>query len=132
MNPVLVDTSVWIRFLRGDGTRETGMLELLIETGAAAVCGVVLCELYPLGGSIKVRQEADRFFRSLPVLPDPPELWKTVTGMRTACVTAGVKGIGLPDLVVAAVAVHNSAALLSMDSHFQQIRTAGTALSLAG
>lgn len=131
MRVVLVDTSVWVRFLRGEQSNEVKALEVLVETGAASVCGLVLCELFPLGGSARIREESERFFRGLPRLPEPPELWETVLALKTRCIKAGVTGMGLPDLVIAAVAIHSDAALLTLDKHFVSIRRAAPELDLA-
>jgi len=132
MTAVLVDTSVWVRFLRGEQHHAAGALDLLVATGVASVCGLVLCELYPLGGSGKSREDAERFFRALPVLADPPDLWGVVSRVKTKCVKSGVSGVGIPDLIVVCVALHNNAPLLSLDKHFAAIARAVPELRIAG
>jgi predicted nucleic acid-binding protein len=113
--PVLVDTSVWRRYLAGKTTRqETSALQgLLDEDGALAVHGAVLGELI-LGG-LAAREE--ELLRRLPLAPE----------CATAEVLAFIKhrdlarrGVGWVDAHLLASALVLTGALWTVDRRLHE------------
>jgi predicted nucleic acid-binding protein len=121
MATTLVDTSVWVDFFKGVSATHVEALDRLVETGNAAVCGVVLCELLPMGHTASERNETEEYFASIRLLDDPPALWNSVLDIKKRCRSAGVSGIGVADYIIAAVAQHNKVKVLSADAHFRLI-----------
>ncbi len=114
----LVDTSLWVEFLRGEKTAIRKRLETLLDENRAVVAGIILAEL--LTG---IRKEKDRHFLEecflgLPCLESTTEMF-SLAGTMGASLRK--KGITLPlsDLLVAALAKKHGLTVLTLDHHFQ-------------
>ncbi|WP_233130109.1 PIN domain-containing protein [Synechococcus sp. 1G10] len=59
-------------------------------------------------------------FATLPTLPTPADLWQHSTALGQACRQVG-RRVGSLDLLVAAVALHHNAVLVSFDADFEAI-----------
>jgi predicted nucleic acid-binding protein len=116
----LIDTSLWIDFTRVRSPQsvkqfiapfvldpvahlaEPVTFEVLRSASAAEAIGIV------------------RRFQTLPTLTTPPDLWNQATQFGQACRR---KGFTVPaiDLLIAAVAIHHGAELITFDGDFQHI-----------
>ena len=56
----------------------------------------------------------------MPSLPTPPDLWQQATALGQACRAIGRTVLSL-DLLVAAVALHHDAVLVSFDADFEAV-----------
>lgn len=111
---VLVDTSVWINYLRGD--RQAQGLDTLIDENLIVVNELVLSELIPaltIGGQIKLIA----LLRLLPVQPLSID-WNEIQLIQIRCMKKGFNGIGIPDLIVAQNALQHHVSLYTLDKHF--------------
>ena len=111
---VLVDSSVWVAYLRGNG--DPSPVDALIEEGLIATNDIILAELMP---PLLVRGENKlvgllRVMERLPLSVD----WDEIVRMQVACLRGGINKVGIPDLIVAQHAMQNDLALFSRDKHF--------------
>ncbi len=116
---VLVDTSVWIDFLRGADAAVRG-LGRLMKTGRIVICGQVLQEV--LQGS-----RDEKAFRKL---VDSMQVWEMEAErpedfVEAARIFARLRwnGVTIPpsDCLIAAVAIRNNCHLYASDSDFESI-----------
>jgi len=112
---VLVDTSVWINYLRED--RHGKSLDVLIDENLIVVNELVLSELIPaltIQGQIKLIA----LLQLLPVQPLSID-WNEIQLIQTKCLKKGFNGVGIPDLIVAQNALQHHALLYTLDKHFR-------------
>ena len=98
--------------------------------GASPVCGITLGlapDLLELddfellrSARPKERRQQETHFAILPTLPTPADLWPRAITLGQACRPIGRSVLSL-DLLVAAVALHHNAALVSFDADFEAI-----------
>ena len=123
MNGVLVDTSVWVAFFRGDAGEKaaTDALAYLISGDEALVNDIILTELLP---QMAVRGERDCIdalsgIRAPAVATD----WAMLRALQEKCLKAGINKVGIPDLMIAQEAMRLGVPLFSLDRHFALIAT---------
>jgi predicted nucleic acid-binding protein len=112
---VLVDTSVWIDYLRV-GTRSQ-TLDILIDENLIVVNELILSELIPT----LALQGQSKFISLLQLLPTQPILidWNEIRLMQTRCLKKGFNGIGIADLIIAQNAIQHHTPLYTLDKHFR-------------
>jgi len=117
----VVDSSVWVDFLRGDRAAVKRVGDLLDE-GAATVCGPVVAEV--VSGAQNAAEHAllKELFGGLEWLADPQGLWPRVADFRFALGRGGFRA-GLIDLAIATAALDSGLPLVTRDRGFQRIRT---------
>jgi len=130
MNNVIIDSSVWIDFFTGRSPAAALTIDRHISDLSAAVCGLILSELLPMGRTQHERNEIEEYLRALTCLPDPPMLWENVIELKKAFRLRGISGIGIPDIILCAVALHNNCPIISSDAHFEKIRHAAPELRI--
>ncbi|BBO72941.1 twitching motility protein PilT [Desulfosarcina widdelii] len=115
---VLVDSSVWIDYFKGDGN--TSKLDYLIDENLIAVNDLILTELIPF---LKLRNQR----RLVNLLNAVYKIklsiqWKQLMSWQYQCLKSGLNGIGIPDLIIAQNALQNDCMLYSLDHHFELIK----------
>ena len=116
---VLVDSSVWIAFLRDDGGPELDVLGELVSDGRAATTDVVLLEV--LAGPTDERHAARlaRFLAGAELLRQlSPGDAEEAAALYRACRRAGETPRSLNDCLVAAVAIRSGVPVLHRDRDF--------------
>ncbi|MGY1672968.1 type II toxin-antitoxin system VapC family toxin [Geodermatophilus sp. SYSU D00710] len=116
---VLVDSSVWIAYLRGEQGAETDLLHELVAGGEAAVTDVVLLEV--LAGTTDEERAGQlaRFLAGAELLrQESPVDTETAAALFRACRRAGETPHSLNDCVVAAVALRHGVGVLHRDRDF--------------
>lgn len=68
-------------------------------------------------------QQIQAQFRVLPILPTPADLWNRAAELGQDCRKAGINP-GSLDLLIAQVAIHHGAELVTFDADFQAIANA--------
>lgn len=114
MSGVLVDTSIWIDFFRGN--QVANPLFDLIENNQIITNDLILAELIP---SINRRKEEK--LRELLLSIQKIELsinWPEIISMQTMNLRNGNNNIGIPDIIIAQNALHNDLILFENDKHF--------------
>ncbi len=115
---VLVDSSVWIAFFRGDPL-PASQLDTLLAEDRVSVNELILCELIPIL-NLRKQHKLVRLLRAIPCLPLTPD-WPGIEAMQSACLRLGYNGIGIPDLLIAQNAIEGRLPLFSLDKHFAAI-----------
>lgn len=115
---VLVDSSVWIDYFRGD--ENSFKLDFLIDENLIAVNDLILTELIPF---LKLRNQR----RLINLLNTVYKIalsiqWKQLMRWQYRCLKSGFNGIGIPDLIIAQNALQNDCMLYSLDHHFELIK----------
>ena len=112
---VLVDSSVWIAYFRGEETR--GILNVLIDENLVVINELILAELLP---SLRVRRQ-DQLAELLAEIPRLPLgiQWDQLVEMQVTCIKNGINKVGLPDLMIAQNAMEHKVLLYSLDKHFR-------------
>ena len=116
----LIDTSVWVDFTRH---RSPQSLKRFIEPIVTAD-GVALAEpiMFEVMRHIGDNEAASlrRQFRLVPVLETPPDLWRMAIDLGQRCSRSGI-AVGPLDLLIATVAIHHQADLVTFDRGFERI-----------
>jgi predicted nucleic acid-binding protein len=117
---LLLDTSIWIDFTR---SRSPAPLKQFIAPFVldpeAHLAEPVRFELMRSARPAETRQLEPQF-ATLPTLPSPADLWQRAMILGQACRQIGRTVLCL-DLLVAAVALHHDALLVSFDDDFEAI-----------
>ena len=120
---ILVDTSVWIDFLKHYPSPEAQALRNFLERDELlAITGLIYAEILQ---GIRDRKMVERVKRDLSVLTilDPSGLpaYEAAAGLYHACRVRGVTLRSMVDCVIAAVAIENRIPILHKDLDFSQI-----------
>ncbi|MCP9782750.1 PIN domain nuclease [Cyanobium sp. WKJ7-Wakatipu] len=117
---LLLDTSLWIDFTR---TRSPAPLKQFIAPFVldpeAHLAEPVRFEMLRSARPDETRQLKAQF-DTLPTLSTPADLWQRAIDLGQACRQIGQTVLSL-DLLVAAVALHHNALLVSFDADFEAI-----------
>ncbi len=117
---LLLDTSLWIDFTRA---RSPVALKQFIAPFVldpeAHLAEPVRFELLRSARPDETRQ-LEAQFATLPTLPTPADLWQRAIDLGQACRQIG-RTVLILDLLVAAVALHHKAVLVSFDANFETI-----------
>ena len=118
MSLVLVDTSIWVDYFRGNPVAND--LDKLIETNQIATNELILAELLP---SIMFRKEKDlgRLLQAVKKF-DLRIDWQEIVRMQTKNLEAGNKHVGIPDIIIAQNAIQNDLILFENDKHFRTMK----------
>jgi predicted nucleic acid-binding protein len=111
---VLVDTSIWVDYLRSGNFSEK--LEYLIDENLIVTNDLILAELVPF---LKIRKQKRLIsillhIRRLDLLID----WNQIIDFQYKCLENGINGVGIPDLIIAQNAIQNDCEIFSQDNHF--------------
>ena len=114
---VLVDTSIWISYFRGDG--DSRYMDILFDENLIATNDLILTELIPF---LKIKKQ--RKLINLLKKIDKYTIcidWDGIINMQVKCVRNGINGIGIPDLITAQNAIQNNLRIYSEDKHFRLV-----------
>jgi predicted nucleic acid-binding protein len=120
---VLVDTSVWIDFLRGSKSPQRHTLHQMIEESLpVAVCGIILQEILQ---GVSTDADVRRITEHLALFPylkiQEPKVFSSAAEIYRICRKRG-KTIRKPvDCLIAAIAIQNQISLLHKDRDFDHI-----------
>jgi predicted nucleic acid-binding protein len=119
LSSVLVDTSGWIAFFRGDRDA-VNRIDPLLRSGEAALSGPVYAELLSGARTRSAFEVLRSLLGSLEWLEEPAVAWDRVAEARFALARQGVQA-SLVDLLIAVTAAEAGAALLTRDRDFGRI-----------
>lgn len=117
---VLVDTSVWIAFFRSGKTVDARNLDTLLEEGSACICGLVETELLP-GLRRADRERVKDLLEGLPRVETPESIWDIMRDIQVKALGKRIGPFSIPDLIIAAVALHYGLPVFTRDRHFVDI-----------
>lgn len=119
----IIDSSLWVDFTRARSPRKLKeFIAPYVLAPDAALAEPVVFEVLRHAGDDE-RRPIEAQFRTLPLLPTPPGLWRTATRLGQACRKAAVRA-GSLDILIAAVALHHGAEIQTFDADFHAIATA--------
>jgi predicted nucleic acid-binding protein len=118
----LIDTSLWIDFTRTRSPRELKQfIAPFILHPEAHVAEPVTFEVLRHAATEEIRQ-LTQYFQTFPQLETPADVWSVAAGLGQACRKQGI-GTGSLDLLIASVALHHAATVITFDDDFARIAT---------
>ncbi len=117
---VIIDTSVWIAFFRSAHSQEKPSVIHLLDEERVMLVGVVLSELIQGTRSHQERAHLQDTLIALPYLEMTPHTW-LLTGKMGGQLRGKGMTVGIPDLIVAALAQEYDCQVYSLDSDFRRI-----------
>ncbi len=112
---ILVDTSIWVAYLRDGNFSEK--LHFCIDEDLIVTNDLILAELIPF---LKVRNQKKlisllQTIKRLDLFID----WNQIIDYQYQCLKNGLNGVGIPDLIIAQNAIQNDCEIFSQDNHFR-------------
>ena len=117
---VIIDTSVWIAFFRFSHSPEKPSVLHLLDEERVMLVGIVLSELIQGARSTQEQEDLQDTLIALPYLEMTPHTWLLTGEMGGELRGKGVT-VGMPDLIVAALAQEYDCQVYSLDSDFRRI-----------
>ena len=119
MSKVLIDTSVWIAFFRGQPEAEH--LNTLIDINAICTNQLILSELIPALTLQKEFEVIELLYamHSLELRID----WEEVIHFQEENLKHGINHVGIPDLIILQNALQHKVPIFSFDKHFSLMST---------
>jgi predicted nucleic acid-binding protein len=112
---VLVDSSVWIEYFKGN--EKTLPLNRLLDVNTVCINDLILAELLP---SINQKKETVLKELLLTITKIPLSInWNTIIYMQTQNLKNGLNKVGIADLIIAQNVMDNDLELFSLDRHFE-------------
>ena len=127
---MLVDTSVWVLWLRGLNGTATLALERLLKKGDAWMAPVILQELLQGARNPKDLEQLRAAFSGQPLLHATEATYLRAGEMYARCRWRGVTIRSPHDCLIATLAIENGVPLLQDDRDFEQIAGVEPALCL--
>ncbi len=121
MSRVLADSSVWIEFFRRPESPASLALDYLLAHRLVCTTGLVKAEVVPGARSAKDFRRLRSLFDALPLACEQDGFWSHVARFRYRLHTNGILGIGIPDLIVATVAIQNRKLVFTLDEDFPRM-----------
>lgn len=123
---ILADTSAWIEYLRATGSRiDRRLRELLVAEESVCVTDVVMMEILAGARDDQHRDRLRRVLASCEYLAvEGPTDYERAADLYRLCRAGGATIRGLPDCLVAVVAIRAGTALLHFDRDFDPDRPA--------
>ena len=120
---ILVDTSVWVDFLRGVDSPQRRRLHGLIESGEdISITGIVLTEILQGIGNEKEYHTLKEYFLAFPIyFPQGAETYTAAAELYRECRKGGKTVRKTVDCIIAAVCLENDLTLLHKDVDFDRI-----------
>ncbi len=113
----LVDTTVWVKFLRGEDKKLREKLSALVLHNRAYTSEIIIMEILRGARSDREYRMLYDDFRALPYLPVNTDVWETA--WKTAY-KLRKKGLTIPlaDVIIVSTALHYNCVLMHSDKHF--------------
>lgn len=115
MSKILVDSSVWISFFKGN--EEGKLLFPLLDSNQACVNDLILAELIP-----SLLQKKEVTLVGLLKSIEKTQIgidWEEIIRMQAVNLKNGLNRVGVSDLIIAQNAMQNQIRLFSFDKHFE-------------
>ncbi len=117
---VVVDSSVWIEYLRNPASAPSLELDRLLTLGEVVVTGVVIAEVLQGARSDRGFERMSRILNPLQYEDLDKDGWNTVAGLSFRLLREG-NGMPLSDLQIAVVALNGGHDVFTLDHHFSRV-----------
>ncbi len=112
---VLVDSSVWIAYFKGN---EIALpVHTLIDYNTICINDLILAELIP-SISQKKEEHLKELLLSISRIPIVIN-WQQIIHMQTHNIEHGINKVGIADLIIAQNVIEHNLELFSLDKHFK-------------
>jgi predicted nucleic acid-binding protein len=118
---VLVDTSVWIDYLRGATPAVAERLDRLFSDAEICVPKIVLAELVQGAKSEREVAAVGDFPEAFTIIDQGPDTWLKAGKLARRLRSQG-RTIHLIDCYIAVIADENGCSVLTLDEHFREIQ----------
>jgi predicted nucleic acid-binding protein len=116
----LIESSLWVNFTRKRTPPAVkAQIQPWILDPAACLCELVAFEVLR-HATDQERPLIEAQFATLPLLPTPARLWQNATRLGQTCGKNGFNA-GSLDLLIAALAIHHGAELITFDKDYTTI-----------
>ena len=112
---VLVDTSVWIEYFKGNSISLP--LEKLIDFNNICINDLILAELIPSINHKKEDELKEILYNISKVIIEVD--WINIIHMQTQNLKNGISKVGISDLIIAQNAIDNDIEIYAIDKHFR-------------
>jgi len=116
---IIVDTSVWIEYLKNRPS-VTEKLDQLLLAGTIVTVGPVIAEILQGAKTEKDYRLLEKNIGGLPLIETKVEDWIKAGKISYELRKRGIT-IPLTDCLIAAVAIHQNASVMTYDRHFENI-----------
>jgi len=117
---VIVDTSVWVEFLRGGKGANAGAVEDLVRSSRAVMCGIVLAELLAGVRNAGERNQLREALAGLDFVEMKEQTWPRAGELAAELRSKG-RTLPMSDLLVAALAIEHRLSVFTIDNHFRHV-----------
>jgi predicted nucleic acid-binding protein len=121
MSRILVDSSVWIEFFRRADAPTSLVLDHLLAHRLVCTTGLIKAEVVPGAHSPGDFRRLRSLFDALPLAPERDGFWTHLARFRYRLHVNSVFGIGIPDLIIATVAIQNRKLVFTADEDFARM-----------
>mgnify|MGYP000117921209 CR=1 FL=1 len=119
---VLLDTSIWVRYLRRGGDREIkAEVKRILSAERVFTCWVVKAELLVRARDDEAFERLSADLEALEEVPITPEVWLEAARLGYTLRRGGLN-VPLPDLLIAQAAIAGELQLWHADEHFEYIK----------
>lgn len=118
---VLVDTSVWVDYLRGVTPGVAEKVDRLLSDAEVCVPKIVLAELVQGAKSEREIAAVEDFPEAFTIIDQGPDTWLKAGKLSRRLRSRG-QTIHLIDCYIAVIAEENGCAVLTLDEHFREIQ----------
>lgn len=116
---VIVDSSVWIDFIKGNLNSKTEVLEeLLLNSIDLCICGIILSEVLQGIKNDLQYKKIKNYFQGLIYLEDKKEQYFLASEIYRKARSKGSTIRSSSDCIIAAIAINNECRLLQKDRDF--------------
>ena len=117
---VIVDTSVWVEFLRAFDSPERRELDRLLGQREVVMVGPVLAEILQGARSVEEFDQLRIRLTALPYVEATLETWSRSSALSYQLRQQG-NPVGLVDLLISALALEHRHQIYSRDEHFKRV-----------
>jgi predicted nucleic acid-binding protein len=114
---VLIDSSVWIEYLRNGNNYEK--VDFLIDENLVVVNDLILTELIPFL-QLKKQRNLIELLCGINTFEIAIE-WSQLSDLQYSCLINGLNGVGIPDLIIVQNAMQHGGTIYSLDKHFTRM-----------
>jgi len=120
MNRILVDSSVWIDYLRSGKAAVADYLENILQEQTAVTCGVVVTEVIHGYRNKSEQKFMEEVFEVIPYIEIERKDWEDTAKLLSSLEHRGMT-ISIADGLIAQVCIRHNLHLLTLDKIFKRI-----------